>query len=305
MTNSAQFSTAAIFVFLLMSFDCKTSPSVAPQTSQASPQPSASANNQAKQSNEEEKSAEDFFTKEERLSYNSYEIAKLKKTVREEGTTMDVSYLVVKKKQKTVAIFDGPHHPTANAVDFGLFPFLGKENQLLVSITVPRGGRQWIADFTPAYRKIFDTEKWGVGREGADLGFIDIDHDGVLEITAGAFWYYVFSEISMSETPVADVIFKYDTKAKEYVPANHLFPSYSLRWVEDWSSSLPAKEGYGYLGRRVDVLLLYLYAGREKEGWDFFDRVYEAKDKAQVKTRIQNVLKHSPTYQYIRKHGKN
>ena len=102
-----------------------------------------------------------------------------------------------------------------------------------------------------------------------------------------------------------NVIFKYDPKAKEYVPANYLFPEYSLRWVENWSSSLPAKEGYGYLGRRVDVLLIYLYAGKEKEGWDFFDRVYEAKDKAQVKTRIQNVLKRSPTYQYIRKHSKN
>lgn len=305
MTNSAQFSAAAIFALMLMFVACKTSPSVAPQTSQASPQPSATANNPTKQSNEEEKSAEDFFTKEEQLSYNSYEIAKLKKTAREEGTTMEVSYLVVKKNQKTVAIFDGPHHPTANTVDFGLFPFLGKETQLLVSITVPRGGRQWIADLSLAYRKIFDTAKWEVGRESGDLGLIDIDHDGVLEITAGAFWYYVFSEISMSETPVADVIFRYDTKAKEYVPANHLFPAYALRWVEDWSSSLPAKEGYGYLGRRVDVLLLYLYVGKEKEGWAFFDRVYEAKDKMQVKTRIQSVLKHSPTYQYIRKHSKN
>lgn len=286
---------------------CKTNPPIAQQTVIASPQPSPTATSAVlQQSKDEEKSAEDFFTKEERLFYRGYEVAKLKKTVREEDTTMDVSLLVIRKNRRTVATFDGPHHSIGNATDFGLFPFLGKEgNQLIVSITIPRGGRQWIADLSPAYRVIFDTNKWGVGREGPDLGFVDIDKDGILEITAGDFWYYVFNEISMSETPVVNVIFKYDPTAKEYVPANHLFPEYSLRGVEDWSKSLPANEGYGYLGRRVDVLLLYLYAGKEKEGWEFFDRVYEAKDKAQVKTKIKNALKDSLVYQYIRKHSKN
>lgn len=305
MPSQARFLTFAVFGLMLMSFACKSTPP-AIQPTMVSPLTSPTATSATTQTPEdEEKSAEDFFTKEDKLFYNGYEITKLKKTVQEEGTKMDVSYLMVKKNHKTMAIFDGPHHSIGNAADFGLFPFLGKEKQLIVSITVPRGGRQWIAELFPAYRVIFDTSKWGVGREGTDLGFVDLDHDGVLEITAGDFWYYIFNEISISETPVVNVIFRYDPKVKEYVPANHLFPKYALRWVEDWSSSLPANKGYGYLGRRVDVLLLYLYAGKEREGWEFFERMYKGQDKAQVKGNIKNALKHSPIYQYIRKHSKN
>ncbi len=310
MTNQVTFNTAALFVLLLIFSACRTTPPVAQQTPVVSPQPSATANNATPNpSKDEGKSAEDFFTKEDILSYDGYDVMKLHKKIKDETwgpNPIDTNYIVVKRRQKVLATFDGPHHLIGNATDFGLFSFLGKdEKQLIVSITIPRGGRQWIADLTPAYREIFATEKWGVGREGADLGFVDIDNDGALEITAGDFWYYVFNEISTSETPVVNVIFSYDTKAGKYVPANHVFPEYSLRGVEDRIKSLPANEGYGYLGGRVDVLLAYLYAGKEKEGWEFFERSYEAADKAQVKIRIKTVLKHSPVYQYIRKHSKS
>lgn len=308
MTNQATFSTAAIFVLLLIFSACSTTPPVAYQTNVASPQPSATALKATpSQSEDEGKSTEDFFTKEDTLSYDGYDVMKLHKKIKAETwgpNPIDTNYVVVKRKQKVLATFDGPHHSIGNAADFGLFSFLGKEGkQLIVSITVPRGGRQWIADLTPAYREIFATEKWGVGREGADLGFVDIDNDGALEITAGDFWYYVFNEISTSETPVVNVIFSYDTKAGKYVPANHVFPEYSLRWAEDRIKSLPANEGYGYLGGRVDVLLAYLYAGKEKEGWEFFDQAYAAKDKARVKAKIKTVLKNSPVYVYIHKHS--
>ena len=310
MTNRVIFHRITAFVLLLIFSACKTSPPVAQQTVVATPQPSATAMKATpSQSEDEGKSAEDFFTKEDTLSYDGYDVMKLHKKIKDETwgpNPIDTNYVVLKRKQKVLATFDGPHHSIGNAVDFGLFSFLGKKGkQLIVSITIPRGGRQWIADLSPAYREIFATEKWGVGREGADLGFVDIDKDGALEITAGDFWYYVFNEISMSETPVVNVIFSYETKAGKYVPANHVFPEYSLRAVDERIKSLPANEGQGYLGGRVDVLLAYVYAGKEKEGWEFFDQAYEAKDKAQVKAKIKNVLKHSLVYQYIRKHSKS
>lgn len=302
MTNQATFNSAALFVWLLIFSACSTAPPVAQQTPVASPQPSATAPGQSK---DEGKSAEDFFTKADTLSYDGYDVMKLHKKIKDEAggaNPIDTNYVVVKSKQKVLATFDGPHHAIGNAADFGLFSFLGKEGkQLIVSITVPRGGRQWIADLTPDYREIFATEKWGVGREGADLSFLDIDNDGALEITAGDFWYYVFNEISMSETPVVNVIFSYDATAGKYVPANHVFLEYSLGGVEDRIKSLPANEGYGYLGERVEILLAYLYAGKEKEGWEFFDQAYGAKDKAQVIVKIKNVLKHSLVYQFVRK----
>ena len=172
---------------------------------------------------------------------------------------------------------------------------------MIISASEPRGGNQWLAELSPTYREIFSTITWRVGREGADLGFVDLDKDGVYEITTGDFWYYVFDEISMSETPVITVVFRYDKKAGKYLPANHLFPAYSLAGIDARIAAFPPHEGYNYLGARVDVLLHYLYAGKEKEGWTFFDRSYQAKDKVQVKAKIKNVLKDSRVYQYIQK----
>ncbi len=54
---------------------------------------------------------------------------------------------------------------------------------------------------------------------------------------------------------------------------------------------------------RVDVLLHYLYAGKEKEGWAFFESSYQAKDKVRVKRIIKNRLNYSSAYNYIRKHS--
>ncbi|HEX4947501.1 MAG TPA: hypothetical protein VFZ34_12590 [Blastocatellia bacterium] len=312
MTSQTLSCTIILFVILLIAFACRTAPPITQSTPPASLQPSATVTSTMPQQSEDEgKSAEDFFMKEDQLSYQGYEVFKRQKKVNfkysgGERYPIDVASVVVKKARKTVAIFDGDEFTVDSFADLGLAPLLGKEEkQLLVALTVRRGGRQWIVDLSPNYREIFDTGEWGVGREGADLGFIDIDKDGIWEIESGDFWYMVFDQISMSETPVADVIFKYDTKARKYVPANHLFPEYSLHGIDEASTSLPVNEGYGYLGRRVDVLLTYLYAGKEIEGWAFFDRTYKASDKAQIKARIRNVLKDSAVYKYIRKQRGN
>ena len=213
----------------------------------------------------EEKNADDFVTKDEQQTYDGYDIFKQKKTVVEYDTKIEIPSVILKKGGKIVASFPGMIHPHSE-IDFGLFSFLNNgQKQLIISASEPRGGNQWLAELSPTYREIFSTITWRVGREGADLGFVDLDKDGVYEITTGDFWYYVFDEISMSETPVITVVFRYDKKAGKYLPANHLFPAYSLAGIDARIAAFPPHEGYNYLGARVDVLLHYLYAGKEKK----------------------------------------
>ncbi len=286
-------------VLLILFLSCNKKPEVftqkiisPPPLASSSPTPIGEKQEEIQKGNDE-KSADDFVTKDDRQSYGGYEIFKEKRNV------------VLKKGNKTVATFPGMIDPHSG-IDFGLFSFLDNgRKQLIVSATEFRGGEQWIAELSPKYREIFSTVKWGVGREGADLGFIDFDKDGVYEISTGDFWYYTFSDISMSETPVVHVIFAYDKQAGRYVPANHKFKKYSLKGLDEEIKSLPANEGYGYLGGRVDVLLSYVYAGQEKEGWAFFERSYQAKDKAVIKRIIKNTLKNSRVYRYIQAHSQH
>jgi hypothetical protein len=291
---------------LLLFLACdKTPQTIAQVKATPAPSPTLEINNSDDDvlPKSDRKSADDFVTEAEKLSYGGYDIFKEKKTVVEDGIKSDIQTVVIQKRNKMIARYMGMDDPHSG-IDFGFFSFLGTaQKQLIVSASRFRGGRQWLAELTPTYREIFNTEDWGVGREGADLGFIDLDKDGVYEITTGDFWYYAFSEISMSETPVVSVIFAYDKRAGKYVPANHRFKEYSLKGLDEEIKSLPPNEGYEYLGKRVDVLLSYLYAGEEKEGWAFFERSYQAKDKARVKRVVKDGLKNSKFYRYIKAHS--
>lgn len=251
----------------------------------------------------EEKSADDFVTKEERQNYDGYDIFKQRKSVIENETKIEVTTVLLKKNSKIVATYSGKVHPYTTT-DFGLFPFLGNDlKQLIVSTTEPRGGEQWIAELSPTYRKIFNTKEWRVGREGADLKFVDINNDGVYEIIALDVWFLIFDNLSMSESPMVSVIFKYNPTAKKFVPANHLFSSYALKGIQEEVEKFSTVNKDQYLGSKVYLLLKFLYAGKEKEGWEFFESSYQAKDKTKVKNTIKNILKNSRTYQYIRAHS--
>jgi len=47
--------------------------------------------------------------------------------------------------------------------------------------------------------------------------------------------------------------------------------------------------------------LRYIYAGREDEGWRFFDREYSRSDKDEVREEVTEILKDDKVYQFIYK----
>jgi hypothetical protein len=266
---------------------------------QATPTPSA-------QAQPEEILMSDIFTEEESLSYNGFKIAKIEKRKRLKGKlqalsySQELSYAVIKKNGKVLAEFEGIHGGLMNATDIGLFPFLGgKTKQLIISQTLPRTGRHWIVELTANPKVLFDSGDYEVGRE--EVWTVELDGDGVYEI-----WLYVttfyneFDQLSVMRTPLPKMVFRYDKRAGRYLPANHRYRDYLLKDLEPGISNLPTTVGEQYLASRLNVLLRLLYTGKEKEGWEFFDKAYTLPDADKIKAKVKEVLRNAPAYKFIR-----
>ena len=235
------------------------------------------------------------YVDDEKLFHHGYEVRRVV------DTRTDVSYAIIKRDGKTIAKFDGVDHPMGNQTDFGLFDLLGdKSQQLIVSLSVPRGGNQWVVSLYPTFRELFDVADYSVGRESADWFPIDIDNDGVFEISLPKTSFYGMEGLqSVGETPLPEIVFKYDSKQKKYLPANHLFVDYVMR---GWD---PEKEKDTYQHHRFNYLLDCVFAGQEKEGWASFDKHYPSADKERMKSRLKAILRNDPVYKYIYKKRKS
>ena len=295
------FLTALLFlVVVFLGCNSANSRSVSIAKAQLGPSPTPDQENP--------KQLEDIFVDDGRLSYSGYDVLRLKKKIKyeypdERGKTksnlIEVSYAVVKRNNRRLAKFEGVYFIEGNATDFGLFSLLGgNSKQLIVSQTVPRGGRHWVASFSPDFHVLFDSGDYGVGRE--EFNVIDIDKDGVYELSLPVTAFYMMQDkMYIAEIPLPEVIFKYDPKAKKYFPAMALFEDYALRGIENDIKTLNQSGESNYLSKRLGIFLRYIYAEKENEAWAFFDREYEFPDKEEMKSRIQAILKDEGVYKYI------
>jgi hypothetical protein len=257
----------------------------------------------------------DIFVGVSRLSYRGYTVSKLHKRVKlvyppeydNPPEWADATYAVVRRNRRTLSTFDsGLSSPLVNSTEFGLFPFLGgKTKQLVVSQDLPRTGTQWVAAFSRRFRIIFDGPAWRVGRESDDMGIIDLDHDGVCEITVPITDFYGLQDkMSMAQIPLPEIVFKYDPKRGKYLPANQRFQDYELEGTADLENVSTGDE-FSHrsiiLGRFLDLI----YAGKQKDAWDYFERAYKLKDKVEIKHRVKTILTRQPVYNFIYNRGKN
>ncbi len=187
--------------------------------------------------------------------------------------------------------------------DFGFASLLGGETkQLIVSQTVPRGGRHWIVDISSDGATLFDSYDWDLGRE--EVCVHDFDGDGISEISMLLTSFWGFGAMSMAESPMRDVVFKYEANVRKYMPDKSAF----LRGLTDIDEDVrkidpnenPREGSKGsYLATRLDILLRYVYAGRDSYGWSFFDRAYNLTHKRDVKREIKRILDSEPVYRYV------
>lgn len=246
------------------------------------------------------------FTDKDPLHYAGYTISKRDKQVKIEelNRLADVTYVVVKRDKQLVRVFDGlanGYHSIGNDSDIGLFPFLGKhQKQLIIQQTQWRGWAYFIVEFSPDYRVIYEDSRWGVSH---DLMYGDIDGDGVQEISQSAMSFMFFRNLTFYSSHSIPIVFKYNEKSREYLPINHLYPSQSLAGIEDQIAALDRRDEHSLAKDVFFVLLRYIYAGREDDGWQFFDREYPLNDKEEVKNDVKEILKEDKVYQFIYKRG--
>lgn len=172
---------------------------------------------------------------------------------------------------------------------------------MFISQDIFRGGNQWIVSFSPGLRVIFDGEKYSVGREGYDVVVTDRDKDGTYEITLPLTHFYGFQNLSPAATPLPTIIFKYNAKAREYLPANYEFRDYLLRDIEKQKAEIsPVQDTLNnHLSDVMSITLDYIFAGEEQKAWTFFDDSYKLTDKTKIKADIKAELKDHPVYRFL------
>lgn len=200
---------------------------------------------------------------------------------------------------KTLLTFDKINHP-AETVDIGLFPFLSKTDaQMFVSQTAPRVGCHWIISTKPQPQVLFESAQFDVGRE--DFQILDLDADGVYELSFESVSFYGFEPERLGHVgaPLTEIIFKYDSQTNKYAPANAQFADFVLREIENQKTKIRRDHKDWQFADVLAIMLRYVYAGRETDAWNFFDREYNLADKNNLKTKIKVVLNNDRTYQYL------
>ena len=242
---------------------------------------------------EEPRQLIDIFTDED-LFYKGYEVRKLNET----SSELEVSQVVLMKDGKRVPHVDPFYFLEDSNAEFGLFDLMGEDSeQIIVSQTRPRSGRHWVVRVTPYVRVLFDSLKFGVGRE--EFYVVDIDKDNVYELVLPMTTFYAMQDkMPVGQIPLPQIVFKYDSWRRKYQPANHRFADYVLHDIESDIEKL-SNDDSTYLSARLNILLRYVYARKATQGWAFFERAYQRPDREQIVDRIRSVLKNDPVYNYI------
>jgi hypothetical protein len=252
----------------------------------------------------------DVLFDDDRLSYNGYAVERRHKKIRYDyppkmrsrSSWFGVSYAVIGRKARVLAKFDDNIYfgMGGNNIRFGLFSFLGgPTRQLVISQDIFRAGTQWVISLSPRPHIIFDGPKWAAGREGDDMRIIDLDNDGVYEITVPITDFYDLQDkMSMSQIPLPEIIFKYDPRKRSYRPANSLFQGYLLQGLKD-STDVDMLDETNHRSIVIGTTLTLVYSGRRTEGWKYFDRTYKLKDKEEIRRRVKSILVRQPVYNFI------
>jgi hypothetical protein len=190
-------------------------------------------------------------------------------------------------------------------MSFGLYPFLNKtDRQLWVSDdNGSKGGSDWIVSLLPKYKVIFDSNEYKFWRNSS---FVDVENDGVVELL-------VAKECDLSlgmariYDPWAEVVFKYDAKTHKYLPASHILTEFSLDGIDERVKKFKESD-QKEIKELLEIILTYIYAGRENEAWTLFDENFlpnetyppNVRDKEQTMKRIKNDLSKDPIYRFIK-----
>lgn len=245
-----------------------------------------------------------IFTKEDTLLYRGYEVTRCY------DSQDNVWFATLKKEEKVLATFK-TGYDKKKWTNFGLFPFLGGNAKQLIIEQFSGGAHccwsYWILNLLSHFEVLYDSQEYPVGYEVRPL---DLDKDGVFEFTQGILTFDYFDRLCHALSPIPTVVFKYEEKRNKYFPANHIFSQYLLNGIEEdirkvrefnekTNFTTYNDAGGDYLSRVLQVVLRYVYAGKEKQAWLFYDKEYHLPDKEEMKSKIGKKLENCLVHRWI------
>lgn len=197
----------------------------------------------------------------------------------------------------------------------GLSKLLGKKSTQIYTVAVGPGAvcctNYWITDVsTGKPRNIFRSEDFGSFRDPMEV--FDADGDGIYELVQSdsAFRYFMGDCGSCSPEPRA--VFKYDKKARRYLPAYGIQPDFvkeGMRTMEKWLADSYVKLNGGedralendFRRALVAHIVDLIYLGEERKAWAVLKGYSAWTDSKNIRIEIKIRLKQSKFIQALKR----
>ena len=258
---------------------------------------------------------DEIWLEDKKFSYEGYAIVK---ECTETAKVDDYKYcsLKIKSGKKILAEFIADYG-LANWLRYGFFNLLGENHEQLIIFTYSGGAHccydYIIYDLKPDFHVIYDSRNFN-GNIGNELITVDIDGDSVFEIRQDVTAFDYMSPGGHATSTFPPAVFSYDSKKKHYDFANKKFPDYVLDQLEKnlaghdiWVKEA-AKYGTHITQEELDEIsvrhtfLYSVYAGKEEEGWKYFDENYDFQFREKFKEEFKEQFSKDITYKSIYKH---
>ncbi|MGI8811069.1 MAG: hypothetical protein ACR2IH_00890 [Pyrinomonadaceae bacterium] len=211
--------------------------------------------------------------------------------------TKNYSVVTIKKGRKSLAV-----HSEGLAQDYGssveLISLLGSDKKQLV-ISQYTGGNHccnlyWIYELTPKFRLLFRSKDFEtIGYSEVQKLFQNIDRDAEMEIVDNTPAFHYFDELAFVSSPAPTLIFDYNRRARRFELANRRFTKYLLKVQTGWIARTEAVRDSNPSQYQVDtfgLFLAFVYAGREKTGWNYYHSE-KAKSKSASYFHLDSVIR--------------
>jgi hypothetical protein len=244
------------------------------------------------------------FVKGDQLLYAGYEIGKSFDRERNEFV------FTIKKNGNILVKSDTWWDSYGDMTKIGVFPLLGNDNKQLIVMQYSGGSGSMheckIYDLVPNIRVIHDDNEHGLF---GGLSVIDINKDNKYEIIRTGISFRT-SYMANVHNVYPKVILSYNTNKRKYTIGNKNFSDYILVDIEDdinkfnninirLNSTLEQHLFADYTSAMLQVVVSYIYSGKDKEGWDFFSTKYKLSDKEAVRSVIVERLNNDRVYKEI------
>ena len=261
----------------------------------------------------QETKLDEFFIKGDHFTYNGYTITRSFAAWRE--PPFGDSQITINRGKTELARIKGCCF--RETTRFALLPLLGDDRKQLIIEAYSGGGHcctsYHIYDLGPHFRVLFDGAAYGPDDIGYSMKLVDLNQDGMLEFVQSVmnFDYFYASHV---KSVFPEVVFAFNRRLGRYRPANLAFANYLLRAIATkrqaaakLNEGLNPVDAFADVWRRqdyhhafLDVTFTYIFAGKQVEGWSFFDQNYKLPDKRQLKQDVMRELKVSAVYRSVR-----